>query len=279
MYFDEDIVLDIRLNTLDKFVDYFVIVESRFTHSGAIKELKFDINKFKKFENKIIYLIFDDVPNEVKNIDINEDKEESVKIQIMNAFYRETYQRNYISKGLDKALDNDVIMISDIDEIPKLDNVDLSISNKKIIMFQQEMYYYKLNLKLPNVKWVGTKACKLKNFKTPQWLRNIKDRKYKFFRIDTLFSDKKYRNIKILNDGGWHFTNIKTPDQLAYKLKSYLHHTEFDKKFFKISDIKNIMKNKKAIYDLKADQRIDKVGEGPSLVKTELITLPKYSFR
>ena len=64
MYFDEEVVLNVRLNVLDQFVDYFVIVESKFTHRGDQRNLRFDIKKFKKFENKIIYLIYEEQPKE-----------------------------------------------------------------------------------------------------------------------------------------------------------------------------------------------------------------------
>ena len=55
MYFDEEVVLDLRLNILNKYVDYFVIVESTFTHKGDKRKLKFNHEKFRKFKNKIMY--------------------------------------------------------------------------------------------------------------------------------------------------------------------------------------------------------------------------------
>ena len=102
--------------------------------------------------------------------------------------YRENGQRNLITRGLKKANDEDIIMVSDVDEIPKLSELNFKNINEKIILFKQDMFYYKFNLWLPNLIWTGTKACKKKNLVNPQWLRNIKDRKYSFFRIDTFFS-------------------------------------------------------------------------------------------
>ena len=67
------------------------------------------------------------------------------------------------------------------------------------------MFHYKFNLKLPNFTWTGTKGCKKKDLINPQWLRNIKDKKYSFFRIDTFFSKTKYINVKFIDNGGWHF--------------------------------------------------------------------------
>ena len=133
---------------------------------------------------------------------------------MFNAGKRENRQRNFIVNGLKEAENEDLILISDVDEIPNLQNLDFLKINKKIIMFKQEMFYYKFNLKLPNFSWIGTKACKKKNLKSPQWLRNIKDRKFPFYRLDTLFSDNKYSSIKFIDNGGWHFTNIKTPEEI-----------------------------------------------------------------
>ena len=75
MYFDEDLLLDIRLNSLDKFVKKFVITEATYTHNGNKKKLRFDINKFKKFKDKIIYLIVDKQPPKYFRIIDGETKE------------------------------------------------------------------------------------------------------------------------------------------------------------------------------------------------------------
>ena len=138
MYFDEDLILDIRLNTLDKFVDYFVIVESTSTHSGEKNELKFDIKKYKDFKDKIIYLIYENIPKEIVNLDtiINEKHKEYNKI--MNAVYRENSHRNYISEGLKNASNEDIIMISDIDEIPDPSKIkDFNVNNKYACFLQR----------------------------------------------------------------------------------------------------------------------------------------------
>ena len=138
------------------------------------------------------------------------------------------------------------------------------------------MFYYKFNLKLPNFIWTGTKACKKKNLLSPQWLRNIKDKKYPFYRIDTWFSKTKYTNIKFIIEGGWHFTNIKTAEEIRNKLKSYLHHREFDEDPISVEDINKIINNKIAIYDLNVDKRSNKFGNGKKLENHEINSLPKY---
>ena len=83
-------------------------------------------------------------------------------------------------------------------------------------------------------------------------------------------------NISFVNKGGWHFTNIKSPEEIEYKLKSYLHHLEFENEELKIEDINRIVKSKKAIYNLNVDKKICKIGDGNKLIKTEMIELPVY---
>ena len=276
MYFDEEIVLDLRLNTLNEYVDYFVIVESSFTHKGEKRNLMFNHQKFSKFKNKIIYLVYDEEPENIKKV-LNTDNESEKSIKyILNAAYRENGQRNFISKGIINADDNDLILVSDVDEIPNLENFDVNEIREKIILFKQEMFYYKFNLKLPNLIWTGTKGCKKKNLISPQWLRNIKDRKYSFFRFDTIFSKTKYISIKLINNGGWHFSNIKTAKEIEFKLRSYLHHREFDLNPMTTEQIKNIIENKQAIYDLNVDKKVNKIGDGSKLNDYPLNKLPRY---
>ena len=276
MYFDEDVILDLRLNILNPFIDYFVIVESTFNHKGEKRKLKFDINKYKKFENKIIYLIFDKEPSGIEKVFDTDNEGEVSRKLILNAASRENGQRNFISKGLERANEKDLILISDVDEIPNLEKINWNTLKNQILLFKQDMFYYKLNLRLPDLIWSGSKACRKKYLKSPQWLRNVKDKKYSFFRLDTLFSEKKYINIKFINNGGWHFSNIKTAAEIEYKLKSYLHHREFDLNPISESEIEDIIKNKQAIYDLKVDKKINKIGSGNKLVEHPLNKLPSY---
>jgi len=276
MYFDEEVVLDVRLNTLNEFVDYFVIVESIYTHKGDPRELKFNHKKFEKFKDKIIYIVDEETYPQTDEINNEDSEDEKSRKAIFNAAYRENGQRNLITRGLKKANDEDIIMVSDVDEIPKLSELNFKNINEKIILFKQDMFYYKFNLKLPNLIWTGTKACKKKNLVNPQWLRNIKDRKYSFFRIDTFFSKTKYTSIKVINDGGWHFSNIKTPKEIEFKLRSYLHHREFDLNPLSVTQIDEIIRNKQAIYDLKVDKTVNKIGNGSILENFELKKLPEY---
>ena len=273
MYFDEEIILDLRLNMLNEFVDHFVIVESLFTHRGEKRKLKFDHKKFEKFKSKIIYLVNEKEPEELSIIS---DPKNDHSGYIMNAVLRENNQRNFISEGLKFADNDDFILISDVDEIPNLENINFKSQKEKIIQFRQEMFHYRFNLKLPNFIWTGTKGCKKKDLINPQWLRNIKDKKYPFFRIDTIFSKTKYISIKFIENGGWHFSNIKSAKEIEYKLKSYLHHREFDINPLKTDEIENIIKKKQAIYDLTADKRVGKFGNGAKLENYPLEKLPSY---
>ena len=276
MYYDEDLVLELRLNILDKVVNNFVIVESKYTHSGKKRKLLFDINKYSKFKDKINYIILENEPHNLEIIhdDDTEDKKNSK--YIMNALKRENFQRNEITKGLIEANQDDLILISDVDEIPNLSNLDFNKINNEIILFKQNFYYYKFNLKLEDVPWLGTKACKYKNLKSPQWLRNIKAKKYPFWRLDVLFSNKKYSNLKFIENGGWHFSNMKTPAEIEKKMRTYLHHREYDIKPLGTKKIEEIIKSKKSIYNLKVDMKTEKIDGTQNLKPTDKSELPDF---
>ena len=274
MFFDEEMLLSLRLKTLNKYVDKFIIVESKYTHSGDKKKLIFDINKYSEFKNKINYIVTEDVPNGIENINSDDDENQKNIKHIMNALRRENYQRNKIKDGLNEAGPDDWIIISDLDEIPNLDMIDFNKINKKIIFFKQRVFYYKLNLELKKIHWIGSRAVQKKNLISPQWLRNIKDRIYSKWRLDIILSKKKYNNIFYINDGGWHFSYIKKPEDIEKKLKSYLHHREYDLKPLGIEKIKNFVNNKSVIYDHRLDQTQYKFSGSQKLEKISLDYLP-----
>ena len=276
MYFDEEVILETRLNILDPYVDYFVIVESKFNHKGERRTLKFQKENYQKFKSKIKYIVIDVLPPNLEEIQENDEGIRKEHKFINNAIKRENFQRNFIERGLIDANKNDLILISDVDEIPNLKELNLSSVKEKIIIFEQIMTYYKFNLALPNFKWHGTKGCLKKNLKSPQWLRNVKSKKYSLLRLDILFSEKRYNNVKFIKDGGWHFTNIKTAKEIEHKFKSYLHHREFELSNINLNDIKKIISNKVAIYDLSVDQRDIKIGNGKKLVNLDDNKLPEY---
>ena len=276
MYFDEDVVLDVRLNYLNKYVDKFVIIEAKYNHNGETRKPKFDVKNFEKFRDKIIYLLIDQEAPKIKDVKNLKDIDKKAGEQIMNALKRENFQRNYIADGLTEAEDEDWIIISDLDEIPNLKDNNLKSIKSPIVFFKQLMMYYKFNLILNNYPWIGSKACKKKDLISPQWLRNIKDRAYSWWRIDTFFSETKYIKVKIIENGGWHFSYLKSPEDIEKKLKSYLHHTEYELNPVGVKNIKEMIINKKTIYNLKVDSRSNKFDSGNKLEKIDLSLLPSY---
>ena len=204
-YFNESHIADLRFHILDKYVDFFVIVESTVNHQGEAKELSFDIRNYSKFKDKIIYIVVDDTPESIK---IPHEGGESLV---------EQHQRNSILRGLKNCDDNDLVILSDVDEIPDLDKLNL-FNKKNYAVFSQRMFMYKINLlNLDEKNWHGSKICLKKNFKSPQWLRNLKFKKYPFWRLD------KLRNIQIINDGGWHFAYLQSPQDISKKIQSFAH--------------------------------------------------------
>jgi len=214
MYFDEDMLLDLRLNVLNDHVKKFVITEATYTHNGSKKKLNFDINNYKKFRDKIDYIVVDKQPPTLIDLKHDDNIEDRGKKLILNGMARDYYQRERLARGLKDTLDDDLVMISDLDEIPNLEEIDLRNINDKLIFFKQKMFYYKLNLLYDNFNWFGSKACKKKNFISPQWLRNIKSKNYSKLRIDVWFSKKKYNNFFFVDNVGWHFICIRTSEEL-----------------------------------------------------------------
>ena len=278
MFYDEELILDIRMNILNKFVDYFVIVESKYFHNGKERELKFNINKYPEFKDKIIYIIQSEQPRGLKDLSPKDDEGEKSFKMIFNAHLREHSQRNLIMRGIKNSEEDDIILISDVDEIPNLEDVNFKDIKNKIILFEQRIFYYKLNRHLPNFIWYGTKACKKKYFIDPQWLRNIKNKKYPFFRIDTFFSKSKYIDKHFIKNGGWHFSNLKSSEDLELKLKSYLHHRDYETEELGLKKISKLIKENKTIYDMFADKGSSKYSDNSrkQLEKIELENLPLY---
>jgi beta-1,4-mannosyl-glycoprotein beta-1,4-N-acetylglucosaminyltransferase len=165
-----------------------------------------------------------------------------------------------------------------VDEIPNFNSINLSKIKNQIIMFEQEIFYYKFNRYLINFKWFGTKACRKKDLQSPQWLRNIKNKKYPFWRIDTFFSKNKYINKIYIKNGGWHFSNIKDAEDIELKLKSYLHHRDYEVEELGSNKIKELIKSNKTIYDMFGDKKSKKYGDEKRkiLEKYDLNKLPQF---
>ena len=273
MYFDENMMLDLRLNILNKYIHKFVVCEATYNHNGDEKKLNFDIKNFSKFRSKIEYIVLDQKPPSLKTIEKEDSEEKKESKTLDNALARENFQRNFVSDHLSNYADEDLILINDLDEIPDLKNFRYK---KKITVFLQMMLYYKFNLVYPNILWPGSKICKKKDLLSPQWLRNVKTKKYSKWRPDLIFSKKKYNNINIIQNGGWHFTNIKTPKEIHHKMKNFLHHFEYNESGLNVKDIENLIKNKKALYNYSVDQKEKKWDENSYLREIEIDLLPEY---
>ena len=247
-YFNEDHIVDLRLNILNEYIHKFVIVESTVDHQGKVKKLHFDINKHLKFKKKINYIIVDDTPDQIK------------KPHVGGESLVEKHQRNSIVKGLDKADDNDLVILSDVDEIPNLNRLDKFDKNKYAV-FSQKMFMYKINfLNLKENNWHGSRICLKKNLRSPQWLRNLKFKEYPFWRID------KVRNLQIIKDGGWHFSYLQTPENISQKIQSFAH-GEYNKS--ELTNLENIYS--------KIQKGQDIFNRGHNLKKVELdSTFPSY---
>ena len=197
--------------------------------------------------------------------------------KVYNSLKRENYQRNQLGKGVLNANSNDLIFVSDVDEIPNLKDFNLETVDNEILIFKQKMFYYKFNLYYESFVWFGTKATKIKNFLSPQWLRNVKNKFYPVWRLDTFFSKLKYNNIRFIENGGWHFTCIKKPKDVQKKLLTFLHHQDYEDSNMSLVDLENKMKEKKILYDHRLDKKnLNKWKTNTKLVKVSLKELPLY---
>ena len=266
---------EVRLNILNNYVDKFVIVESLFSHSGNPKKKNFDINNYPKFKDKIIYILIDKEPENL--YDVSEGSPDRVGRLRLNSLKRIKQQYNAIKKGIDSADSEDLILLSDCDEIPNLENLKKDKIKNEIILFKQKIFYYKFNLQHSKLDWFGTKGCKKKKIKTFEWLRNIKNKKYEFWRLDTLFSNNKYINVQIENNGGWHFSKIKNEKDIFYTLSNYGEHNEFERSGIKEDDIKSLIQNQELYFNHSGDKKSEnKYAAKIKLNKVPINDMPKY---
>ena len=275
-FFDEEMLLDLRLNILDRYVDKFVISEAMYKHNGDKKKLNFDINKFRKFKEKIIYLVVDNPPPDLSTINEDDSAENKQSKKISNAYRRHIHQLEKIQEGIVDAQKNDIIIVGDLDEIPNLEKIDFHKIQNKLIFFKQKIYYYKLNLLHERMPWFGSKACKKNKFKSAEWLQWTKNKKYPIWRIDILFSKKKYNDVHIVDDGGWHFTNMRKPEDLEKKMLSFVHYLDFEDSGIKLNDLKKMMSEKKIMYNHFVDKKEYRWSNNEKLISVELDKLPKY---
>jgi beta-1,4-mannosyl-glycoprotein beta-1,4-N-acetylglucosaminyltransferase len=217
LFFNELDLLEIRLNELDEVVDKFILVESILTHASKEKPYYFEANKnrFKKFLDKIIHIKVNDrptIPASLGRGGIYHNRHEM-----------EWFQRDCISRGFKSCDPNDIVMVSDVDEIPTVESIKECknlLLKEKMVSFNQLLFYYKINGLCVNQNgyaenWAGTVACKHKDFTGAQNMRNIKG-----------------TNKTRIKNGGWHFSYLGGPDMIAQKIESYSH-AEFDNDYIK----------------------------------------------
>ncbi len=228
-YFNEDMLLELRLETLWNHVDYFVISEATYTHAGKERETHFDINRFAKYQSKIRYLKLDQRP------------------QGPNDFWKnENFIRNHLAHGVDDAHPDDLIIISDLDEIPNPEVIAQYDPKYLRGDFDQRYYSYFLNNYwlgdvdenesiLPNTNiWRGSKITTYRHFVDFFQSNSTSVRSYKS--SGPLRSIKRawFRkmNVQLIENGGWHFTWVfKMPD-IVKKIESTAHQ-EFNRSEYK----------------------------------------------
>ena len=228
-FYNENFLTNLRFEILNDVVDYFIVCESKFDHKGRPKPINFLLIN-KKFKNKVRHLIIEEKFPDVKN-----------------GWMAESYQREKIFNAITDAEMDDYILFSDSDEIPnpkKLEN--LSISNKYAI-FLQKFYVYKINIfNKFETPWEGTRACKKKFLDSFTYLRKKILKK----NISKPFWKLGFeRNIKIIDNGGWHFNNLYNLEIISKKIKTFPH-TEYDiEKFTNMDNIKKRVENMEDLFD------------------------------
>ena len=149
-----------------------------------LKKLNFDINDYPKFKDKIIYIVIDEEPNDLSS---EEEIKKNFYLKRLNSIKRIEQSYNFMEKGISNSNEEDLILISDNDEIPNLDSKDFIDNKNSFVVFKQAFFYYKFNYFYDRLPWFGTKGCRKKIFKRFSHLRNLKNKKYPFWRLDTYF--------------------------------------------------------------------------------------------
>ena len=224
-FFNELDLLEIRLNTLDKVVDKFILAESPLTHTGNPKPLYYAENKerFSKFNDRIVHIVVDDFPTMPDDMPTRE-----------KAWTRENWQRNAIVRGLPKDIkEDDVLLISDLDEIPSPEYVKKAVSNPiGVTRLDLKAYCFFINLR--NVSYPiwnnGTRVLTWRTFNNPQTYANSNYTECCVATVNQGPSATRVRFLKpdkILKPAGWHFSYLGGVEAIQRKMKS-IAHTEFD---------------------------------------------------
>lgn len=203
-FFNELELLELRLMTMDKVADYFVIVEANTSHSGKPKEGDFIFEQnqemFSKYMHKIRY-IKTALPFTNQN---------TPQFTSRHSWGNENYQRNAIMHGIQDADPEDFIIISDLDEIPNPAGILEGINEKhwEQFLMDQKLTYYYVNCKAGQ-NWHGTAVLKRKLLITPQRVR-----------------DTRHNPPRVVENGGWHYSYLGGVDKIMEKMNSYAEYTE-----------------------------------------------------
>jgi beta-1,4-mannosyl-glycoprotein beta-1,4-N-acetylglucosaminyltransferase len=265
-FFNELELLEIRLNELNDVVDKFVLVEATRTFQKQPKPLYFQENKhlFKDFEHKIIHIVVDKYPTFWK------------KFRVPTPWDYDDHQKEHILLGLQNCKDDDVIIVSDLDEIPRAEKVKEYAYTEGIKVFRQYFACYFLNNICKKINDYEGKAKAQINENGFGWwqgsvMLSYKDLKSKTKTIEKtrLQRDLAEPQVKIIHQGGWHFSYMGGMERIIKKLES-LAHPEFNNDFYK-----NEQKVKELILSGKSLFSENEFFERVDIFNTE-IPFPKY---
>lgn len=284
-FFNELDLLDIRLKLLDDIVDKVILIESTRTFTLTKKRLFYNENKnrYSKYKNKITHIIVDDSPALLNKFFVHKPKSifwllKNKKSIFLNAHDIDFYQKNQVSKGLKNCDENDILILSDLDEIPNPSIFkDLENLKKGRNALELDLYCYFLNGKVfdkeskTNIKWTGPSITKFKYF------RSFHDERHG---ARNSFKNNKKLQFKKIQNAGWHFTYLGGLKSLNLKIKSTAH-TELNTRSINTqSNLKNLIdsgvfvgnKKWKAIYkpleSLFPDYLCSIFHEYPNLIKS-----------
>ncbi|WP_409373196.1 benzoate transporter [Pantoea sp. ACRSB] len=233
LYYDEDLLLELRLHTLHAHVDKFVIVESLYTFTGKKRDkLNFDIEKFSAFRDQIIYVVNDTPPTFYEQEFFSNSS--LVKAGETDPWENESTARNSIMKGLVDAKDNDVIIVSDVDEIPRPEALSRFSRRHICTTLYQNFYNFKFNVQVLNDDG-SPRLCKLPKMVTfkrlkhffhgqPELLRNVKRKGTPVRECWWRWRLLKLRT-HVVYDAGWHFSWVMSDDRISEKMAT-ISHTE-----------------------------------------------------
>ncbi len=200
-FFNELDLLELRLSELDLVVDRFVIVEANRTHKGTLKPLYFAENqaRFAQWHDKIVHVI----------CALPDDGDGLAAIR-----RREMTQRNAILQGVRDCKGDDVILISDCDEIPRAHLILPRLDDGMVITYLQKLYYYNLNTYAPERVWPGTRICRVSDARalSPHVIRNGLGQ-----------PDNIYPIHRHISDGGWHYSYFGGTSAIQHKMTEFLH--------------------------------------------------------